>query len=71
MICVEGFLSIMTEWSDLPNRADLLSFGIMRPILQNKMREEENSLSKKMGKHLDSSKGGFRDVFYEMKGVGV
>lgn len=71
MICVEDFPSTMAGWLNLPSLADLLSFGIMRPTLQNKMREVENFLLKKMGKRLGNSKGGFQEVFYEMKGVGV
>lgn len=71
MICVEDFPSTMIEWSNLPSLVDPLSFVIMRPTLQNEMREAENFLSKKTGKHSGNSKGGFHKVFYEMKGVGV
>lgn len=71
MICAEDFPSTMTEWLNLPSLADLLSFVIMRPTLQSGTREAENFLSKKMGKHSGNSKGGFQEVFYEMKGVGV
>lgn len=71
MICVEDFPSTMMEWSNLPSLVDRLSFGIMRPTLQNEMRGVENFLSRKMGKHSGNSKGGLQEVFYEMKGVGV
>ena len=70
MICVEDFPSTITEWSNLPSLADLLNFVIMKPTLQNETREVENFLSKKMGKRSGNSKGGFQEVFYEMKGVG-
>ena len=71
MICVEDFPSTIAEWLNLPNLVDLLNFATMRPILQNKMREVENFLSKKTGKHSGNSKSGFQKVFYEIKGVGV
>lgn len=61
----------MTEWSNLPSLADLLSYVIMKRMLQNKTQEVGSFLSKKMGKHSGNSKGGFHKVFYEMKGVGV
>jgi len=70
-IWVEDFPNTTTEQSNLPNLADPLNCVIMRRMLQKEMREAENFLSKKMGKHSGNSKDGFREVFYEMKGVGV
>lgn len=61
----------MKEWSNLPSLAGLLSYVIMNRMLQNKMQGGESFRSRKMVKRSDNSKDGFREVFYEMKGVGV
>jgi len=71
MICVEDFPNTMTEWSNLQSLGDFLSFVTTRRTLRNEMREAENFLSKKMENHSGNSRGGFHEVFYEMKGVGV